>query len=70
MGDTDIPQITGSTGAHRRAAAGEVRAAARPLRFLGWLTLLVLAVGLISLLSYSLNASELLRSDNPALAAW
>ena len=70
MGDTDVPQIIGSTDARRRAPTGEVSAAARPLRLLGWLTLLVLAVGLISLLSYSLNASELLRSDNPALAAW
>jgi len=40
------------------------------LRFLGWLILLAFAVGLVSLLSYSLTASELMRSDNPAFAAW
>jgi hypothetical protein len=70
MSDTDVPQIIGSTDVRGKAAVGEVRANARPLRFLGWLTFLVLAVGLISLLSYSLTASELMRSDNPALAAW
>jgi len=70
MGDTDVPQIIGSTDARRTAAAGEIRATARPMRFLGWFTFLVLVVGLISLLSYSLTASELMRSDNPALAAW
>ena len=70
MGDTDVLQIIESTDARRTATDSEVSAAARPLRFLGWLTFLVLAVGLISLLSYSLTASELMRSDNPALAAW
>jgi hypothetical protein len=66
MGDTDVPQIIGSTDARRTEAAGK----ARPMRLLGWLTILVLAVGLISLLSYSLTAPELMRADNPALAAW
>jgi hypothetical protein len=32
--------------------------------------LLALTVGLASLLSYSLNASDALRSDSPAFAAW
>jgi hypothetical protein len=40
------------------------------LRFLGWLTLLVFAVGLLSLLSYSLAGPELIRSEHPAFAAW
>jgi hypothetical protein len=56
--------------AHHIAAGDEAGAAARPLRFLSALTFLVLVVGLISLLSYSLSGSELMRSDNPTLAAW
>jgi hypothetical protein len=62
--------MTGSTHDRHSAAGSEVRATARPLRFLGWLILLAFAVGLVSLLSYSLTASELIRSDNPAFAAW
>lgn len=68
MANTDVSQIIGSADAHT-AVAGEIRTA-RPLRFLGWFTFLILVVGLISMLSYSLTASELMRSDNPALAAW
>ena len=67
---TGVQQMTGSTHDRRSAAGGEIRATARPLRFLGWLILLAFAVGLVSLLSYSLTASELIRSDNPAFAAW
>jgi hypothetical protein len=62
--------MTRSTDDRRSAAGGEVRATTRPLRFLGWFILLAFAVGLVSLLSYSLTASELIRSDNPAFAAW
>jgi hypothetical protein len=40
------------------------------MRFLGWLILLAVAVGLISLLSYSLNAAELLRPVAPSFTAW
>jgi hypothetical protein len=53
---------------YRRPATGGVRAT--PAQFLGPITFLVLAVGVISLLSYSLTASELMRADNPTLAAW
>jgi hypothetical protein len=70
MSDKEVPQIIGSADARRTEAGGEIPATARPLRFLGSLTFVVLAVGLISLLSYSLTASDLIRSDNPALAAW
>ncbi len=70
MSNANVSQAIGNTDAPRIASDGEVRATARPLRFLGWLTFLVLAIGLISLLSYSLTGSELMRSDNPELAAW
>jgi len=67
---TGVQQMTGSTHDRRAAAGGEIRATARPFRFLGWLILLAFVIGLVSLLSYSLTASELIRSDNPAFAAW
>jgi hypothetical protein len=70
MADKDAPQIIRSADAHRETAGGNGHASARPLRFLGWLTLLVFTVGLLSLLSYSLAGSELIRSENPAFAAW
>jgi hypothetical protein len=70
MGDREAEQTPGSTDAPRNATADEAVGDAHPLRFLVWLIFLVLAVGLISLVSYSLTLSELMRSDNPALAAW
>src|SRR6516225_1110416 len=72
MGNNDDRQIVGSDDARRTAAPDEVRAiaASHALRFLSLLTFLVLVVGLTALLTYSLTASELLRSDSPAFAAW
>ena len=64
MSDADIQQTT-SPEDRLFAARSE-----RPLRFLGLLTLLALTIGLLSLLSYSLAAPELMRSNNPALGAW
>ena len=43
---------------------------ARSLGILGWLYPAALIVGLISLLTYSLSASDLMRSDYPGLSAW
>lgn len=61
---------SGSIDAHRKTAGGDVPVAADSIRFLGWFILLAFAVGLVSLLSYSLNASELVRSAALAFAAW
>jgi hypothetical protein len=70
MSDANVSQVIGKTEAPSKAAGAEVRATARPLRFLGWLIFLVLTVGLISMLSFSLSWPELMRSHNPELAAW
>ena len=70
MSDANVSQTIGNTDTSRIASDGEVHDVARPLRFLGWLAFLVLAIGLISLLSYSLAGPELMRSYNPELAAW
>jgi hypothetical protein len=40
------------------------------MRFFAWLIPLVFVIGLVSLLSYSSNASELMRSGAPAFTAW
>ncbi len=70
MSNANVPQAIGNTDATRIAADSEVRTTSRPLRFLGWLIFLVLAIGLISMLSYSMSGSALMRSDSPELAAW
>jgi len=70
MADQGTQQIISSADAGHAATGGEGRAAARPLWFLGSLTLLAFAVGFISLLSYSLAGPELIRSNHPAFAAW
>jgi hypothetical protein len=70
MSDANVSQTIVNTDAPRMAAGGEVPATARPLRFLSWLVFLVLTIGLISMLSYALSLSGLIRSDNPGLAAW
>jgi ABC-type antimicrobial peptide transport system permease subunit len=70
MSDANVSQIIGRTEAPSRAAGAEVRATARPQRFLGWLIFLVLTVGLISMLSFSLSWPELMRSRYPEMAAW
>jgi hypothetical protein len=65
-----VQEAINNIDTHHMAAGGNVRSATHPLRFLSALTFPVLAVGLISLLSYSLSASELMRSAYPALGAW
>ena len=70
MSDANVSQAIENTGALRASAGGEVRVTARPLRLLGWLICLALMTGLISMLSFSLNGAELMRSQNPELAAW
>jgi hypothetical protein len=42
----------------------------RQSRLLGWLTLLCVAVGAFSALSYALSAPIALRASHPALGAW
>jgi len=68
MGDANVSQAIEHTDTPR--AGGEVHVTARPLRLLGWLIFLALMTGLISMLSFSLNGAELMRSHNPQLAAW
>ena len=70
IGTKDCRKQIMSFDTYHIAAGDEAGAAARPSRSLGSLTFLVLVVGLISLVSYSLSGSELMRSDNPTLAAW
>jgi hypothetical protein len=70
MSDANVSQVIGKTDAPSRAAGAEVRAIARPLRFLSLFIFLVLTIGLISMLSFSLSWPELMRSLNPELAAW
>ncbi|MBV8774949.1 MAG: hypothetical protein JO166_21840 [Deltaproteobacteria bacterium] len=64
-----ISQVTDIVGGSVPMPEGDLQLIGRSTWFLG-LTLLALAVGLVSLLTYSLAASELVRSDAPALAAW
>jgi hypothetical protein len=52
------------------AVAGLSTPSARRAGISGWLILPALAIGLVSLLSYSLTASELMRWDYPAFAVW
>ena len=59
----DISQRAKSTG-----ETGESHV--RPMWFLKWLIMLALIIGLASLVSYTLNASDVLRSKMPSFAAW
>jgi hypothetical protein len=70
MADEVVSEVNGSVDARSRGVAGEIRVARRSLWFLGWLILLAVAIGVVSLLSYSLAGSELVRSDAPIFAAW
>ncbi len=69
MAGKDVTHSNGSVAPHT-TAGGDVQIAGRSMRFLGWLILLALVLGLVSLLSYSLNASLLARPEAPAFAAW
>jgi hypothetical protein len=68
MADKSDAQTMSGMSPHPAMIARKVRR--RPLRFLAWLLVLALFAGLFSLLSYSLAGPELVRSDNPELAAW
>ncbi len=68
MARKDVRQSSWSIDA--RPAGCDVQFGVRSIRFLGWLILLTLVLGLVSLLSYSLNASLLMRPEAPTFAAW
>lgn len=54
----------------RKSAGADFSGARHSMALLVWLSLMVLIIGLFSLLSYSLNASELIRPAAPSFAAW
>jgi hypothetical protein len=69
MVEYGVAEVTNRGEASDPGASGKLRLVGRSGWFLG-LILLALAVGLASLLSYSLAVSELVRSDAPAFVAW
>jgi len=70
MGRNNVIESSESADAGRETALVAVDRARDSLSLLVWLSLMALVIGLLSLLSYSLNASELIRLTMPSFGAW
>jgi hypothetical protein len=70
MADDRVTQDSDVVYTSRKRPNAEPGVSARSIWFLSWLLLLALVVGIVSLLSYSLAGSELVRSGSPTVGAW
>ena len=69
MAGGGVSQLNDTLGTNRPGRTRELRLVGRSTWFLA-IILLALAIGLLSLISYSLAGTELVRSDAPTFAAW
>jgi hypothetical protein len=65
-----VPQSSESIEANGESAGFNVNGVRDSMRLLMWPSLFALIIGLVSLLSFSLNASELMRPTSPSFGAW